>query len=52
MISADVPAGNSVVHVVDAVLVPSTSQIAEAKAKWDAKKKDMEAAGKPVGSGQ
>jgi uncharacterized surface protein with fasciclin (FAS1) repeats len=52
VISADVPAGNSVVHVIDAVLVPSSSQIAEAKAKWEAKKKEREAAGKPVGSGQ
>lgn len=38
VITADVPAGASVVHVVDAVLVPSTADIAEAKAKWDAKK--------------
>lgn len=49
VISADVPAGNSVVHVIDTVLVPSSSQIAEAKAKWEAKKKGMDA---PVGSGQ
>jgi transforming growth factor-beta-induced protein len=52
VISADVPAGNSVVHVIDAVLVPSSSQIAEAKAKWEAKKKEKEAAGTAMGSGQ
>ena len=38
VITADVPAGAAVVHVVDAVLVPSTANIADAKAKWEATK--------------
>ena len=45
VIKADVPAGAAVVHVVDAVLVPSTANIADAKAKWDAKKMNMTAGG-------
>lgn len=44
VISADVPAGASIVHVVDAVLVPSSANIADAKAKWEAKKAEKAAA--------
>jgi uncharacterized surface protein with fasciclin (FAS1) repeats len=43
VVTPDVPAGNSVVHVVDAVLAPSASEIADAKAKWEAGKAEMDA---------